>query len=341
MTNTITRYNDPMYYDNTFADMGINREVLPENAIFATRDGEEVYATVMPYNPTPEEKIFSMLDDVDIAIVEEVGRSKYLTSLQIYQYVVLRGFQAKRTGIRNRLNKLMKCRMLREFEMKSSDVVHGIRFYELDFRGFQLALKNDVTFHMGNRFLSNRKKVELGFVESTESIKRILTGNMIVLGLLMNNVDINEFHIMETERPIQETPITDGSIIRTAASVKIDEDVILYEVVRSSPHSMRKLADKISRYYNLLQNESYLKNNVHGYSSLPQFVICAESLEHARKIDAYLRERGLWRKQDTILYTHDLLYLKRTLRTLYELREDGTQCWYSMPSRYSVEAVIA
>ena len=31
MTNTITRYNDPMYYDNTFADMGINRDVLPEN----------------------------------------------------------------------------------------------------------------------------------------------------------------------------------------------------------------------------------------------------------------------------------------------------------------------
>lgn len=341
MSNTITRYNNPMYYDNAFADMGINRDALPENAIFATHDGEEIYATVMPYNSTPEEKIFSMLDDVDIAIVAEVGRSKYLTSLQIYQYIVLRGFHIKRAGIRNRLNKLMKCRMLREYEMKSSDVVRGIRFYELDFRGFQLALKSDVAFHMGNRFLSNRKKGELGFVECPEDVKRILTGNMIVLGLLMNNANINEFHIMETERPIQEMPITDGSIIRTAASVKIDEDVILYEVVRTSPHSMRKLADKVSRYYTLLQNKSYLKNNVHGYSSLPQLVICAESLEHARKIDTYLRERGLWREEDTILYTHDLLHLRHSLRTLYELNEDGTLCWYSMPSKFSVETASA
>lgn len=57
-----------------------------------------------------------------------------------------------------------------------------------------------------------------------------------------------------TEKPIyaaQELPITDGCIIQTAANVQLDEkSILLYEVVRSTPHAMLKLTDKVLLHLN-------------------------------------------------------------------------------------------
>lgn len=334
MNREISKFNNPLNYCNTAANFGFSRENVPEKAVYAVKEKEEIFATVLPYNGTPIEKLIPKFDKIDFAIIEELGRSKYLSSLQVYQYITLRGLKTKRDNVRNRLNKFMRLRMVKEYEIRYPDANQGLRYYELDYKGVKLAMKQGIDFHKGNVYINERRKKELGVCETVEEVKRILVGNMITLGLLMNNAQMKRFGIMETMRPVQEIPITSGCIIRTAANIQIDEDsLLLYEVVRSTPHALRKLADKVGRYYELVNNEEYRKENFYGYKALPQLIICGESYEHNYKINSYLRSRGLWSDEDSILYTEDLFYVQSTLQNLYELDENGNRTWYSLPSK--------
>ncbi len=282
----------------------------------------------------PIEEIEKSFDAVDFAMIEELGRSKYLSSLQIYQYVGLRGLAVQRQGIRKRLDKMKKLRLIREYDLKRPEAERGLKVYDLDYKGYQIACHRGVRFHKGNRYLSNIKKQELDEFDTSEDIKRILVGNMISLATLMNGVSCERFGIMETMRPLQELQITDGCILRTAVNIQLDaESLLLYEVVRSTPHAMQKLADKVRRYYTLINDSHYRENNYYGYEAIPQLVICGESYEHCVKIDQYLRSKELISKSDSLLYTEDLFYVHQTLQTLYELDEMGNQTWYSLPER--------
>ena len=331
------KFNDTVNYSSRDFDFGFRADHVPDIPVYETREGEEVFMTVLPFNGMPVEKIEESFDAVDFAVIEELGRSKYLSSLQIYQFIGLRGLTVQRQGIRNRLNKMMKLRVVREYELKTPEAERGLKVYDLDYKGFQIARQRGVLFHKGNRYLSNTKKQELDAFDTAEDIKRILVGNMISLASLMNGVACERFGIMETMRPAQELPITDGCILRTAANIQLDEEsILLYEVVRSTPHAMRKLADKVGRYYTLINDSRYRENNYYGHEAVPQLIICGESYEHCVKIDQYLRSRGLISETDSLLYTEDLFYVQQTLQTLYELDEAGNRTWYSLPERQTV-----
>lgn len=332
----ITKFNDAKNYCNIYFDCGLGLNHIPENAAFAVRDGEIVFKSIFPYNGIPVEEIIRKYDEIDIAIIEEIARSKYLSSLQIYQLLCLRGFNVQRDKVRKKINKMLRHRVLTEYEIKSSEVERGIRAYAVDYKGFQVALQNGVTFHKGNCYIGERKRAELDMYDDSEDIKRILAGNMVVIGNLINGASVSRFGVMETLRTVQESPIIDGAIVRTAANIQIDESsILLYEVVRSTPHAMRKLADKICRYLKLIGNDNYTQNNCFGYTAVPQLVIVAESYEHAVKINSYLRSKGLCNEEDTILYTEDLFYMTATLQNLYELDINNNRKWYRLPNRMS------
>ena len=333
----IEKFNDTVNYSNRAFDFGFRADHIPDIPVYAAREGEVVFMTVFPFNGVPVEEIEESFDAVDFAVVEELGRSKFLSSLQIYQFVGLRGFKVQRQGIRNRLNKMVKLRVVREYELKTPEAERGLKVYDLDYKGFRIARHGGVLFHKGNRYLNNTKKQELDAFDTAEDIKRILVGNMIALSGLMNGVSCERFGIMETMRPVQELPITDGRIVRTAVNIQLDEgSILLYEVVRSTPHAMRKLADKVNRYYTLINDSRYRENNFYGHEAVPQLVICGENYEHCVKIDQYLRSRGLISETDSLLYTEDLFYVRQTLQTLYELDETGNRTWYSLPERQMV-----
>ena len=101
------KFNDTVNYSNRAFDFGFRADHIPDIPVYAAREGEDVFMTVLPFNGVPAEKIEESFDAVDFAVVEELGRSKFLSSLQIYQFVRLRGFKVQRQGIRNRLNKMM------------------------------------------------------------------------------------------------------------------------------------------------------------------------------------------------------------------------------------------
>ena len=85
--------------------------------------------------------------------------------------------------------------------MVSTGAEHGLKYYELDYFGYQLALEQGVNFHMGNRYVSFSKRREKGMPDDTAcDVKRILVGNQIILNLLMSNTQMQRFGIMETMR---------------------------------------------------------------------------------------------------------------------------------------------
>lgn len=153
------------------------------------------------------------------------------------------------------------------------------------------------------------------------------------------------FGIMETFCIENEDGlVTDGSILRTAANIKVDKDSVLaYEVVRDNVEGYVKLADKVERYYTLLHNKNYLISNHHKDTSFPQLVICGKSTEHNKRIAEFLKDKGLWNVEDPILFTEDLLNIKDSAKSIYQIKENEL-IWYCLPlknKRNAEEKIIA
>ena len=203
----------------------------------------------------------------------------------------------------------------------------------MDVKAIPIANECKVIFNRGNRIISEYKKQTENLYDTAEGIKRVVVGNMIILGLLMNGVKMKRFGILETMR-IKGSTDAKNVIIRTASNVHIDDEShILYEVIGNTPDALDNPADKVSRYYKIVNDEDYTENNYYGYKTVPQLVICGETYEHNLRIDKYLREVGLYSEKDTIMYTEDLLYVQATLKNLYVLDDTGNRTWYALPTQ--------
>lgn len=336
-----TKWNDPKNYTRMTAELA--EFAVPENPIFAARADEHIEHSFVQHCLTSVEELHDFLDATDIAIIEAIAVAKYLNSLQIFEYITLRGFDVARPRLRKRILKLMKYRVIQENEIVVVNAEHGLKYYELDYFGYMLAMESGVNFHMGNRYVSYSKRKEKGMSDDTPcDVKRILVGNQIILNLLMCNTQMQRFGIMETMRASNLEQAGGNCMIRTAANVRIDdESVLVYEVVRDTSDSYEKLMNKIERYYSLVNNKEYLASNYHGDHAYPQMIICGESFEHNIKIAEYLRENGMWSKEDTILFTEDLLNMKRTLVSIYALLDDNSQIWYALPEDGGLQCEVA
>lgn len=326
-----TKWNDPKKYSRMTFELA--EFVAPENPIFAVKEDEHIEHSFVQCCMISVEKLHKLLDDIDIAIIEIIAVAKYLNSLQIYEYITLRGYDVTRPRLRKRILKLMKYRVIQENEMVSIGAEHGLKYYELDYFGYTLAMESGVVFHMGNRYISFSKRKEKGMPDDTPcDVKRILVGNQIILNLLMSNTQMQRFGIMETMRASNLEMAGASCMIRTAANVRIDEESVLaYEVVRDTPDSYEKLMSKVVRYYDLVNNKEYLASNFHSDTTYLQMIICGESYEHNIKIAEYLRANDMWREEDPVLFTEDLLNMKRSLVFIYALAEDNSQVWYTLP----------
>lgn len=141
-----TKWNDPKTYERMTAELAAY--TVPETPIFAARDDEHIEHSRVQYCMTSVDELRELLGSVDYAIVEQVACSKYLNSLQIFEYITLRGYDVDRPKLRKRILKLMKYRVIQENEMVSAGAEHGLKYYELDYFGYQLALEQGVNFHM-------------------------------------------------------------------------------------------------------------------------------------------------------------------------------------------------
>lgn len=329
-----SKWNNP----KTYADISSKLKNLPvpATAVFNCIPGETITSLLRPYRQINLDEVKLCMDPIDFDLTARVASSKYLTSLQIYEYLQLQGYNTNRKKIKRHIDKLARLRVIQEKELNRPDLEYGLRFYEIDVNGFIIAKEMGVSFHTGIGYLSYRKRQDLKLPDiQPMDVKRVLMGNQFILGLLMSNAMMERFGIMETLRVLDEDLQETKCLIRTAAYVRIGKDFVLaVEVARDVPENYISLDDKVSRYSRILKNKKYPENNFHGDSAFPQMVICGESLEHNLKIMEYLKTCGLWNQEDILLFTEDLLNIRDSLNSIYALTDDGRQLWYRLPENY-------
>ena len=260
-------------------------------------------------------------------MIGEIGRSGYMTALQMYQFLNLAGIPIRRNILQRRIHKLVRLCLIRCYRLHAPNLSEALPVYALDLRGFQEAGRLGVRFHMGNRYISGTREYENG-PESAEKIKRVPAGSMIVLGLLMNGCRMERFGVMETMRAREEDAVHRGAILRTSACVQVDADsLLLFEVTGRGQDSLEKPAEKTARCH-LLADAMEREGQ-----TVPQLVICGEDASHNRQIHRFLLARGLEGGKNTILYTEDLFYIFAGLTDLYTLDENDALQWYRLPGR--------
>lgn len=292
------------------------------------------------------EMVMENLSETEIEIICRVSASKYLLTQQVLEYMSLAGVETQddKRKMCVHLRKLCALNVLQERELFINRDNKGLKVYCLSFWGQTIAYNLGVNINRGLQYNSSKYKRIMCIPEDTsEDIKRIIVANQIMLSLLKNGrIHMKHFGFMMSTYIQDEAVYETAAIMRNALLVHIDaENILAYEIVRKNTESLSKLAEKVQRYYKIIESD-YPANNGRGDKAVPQLIICAESLEHSREIDSYLRQQSFYNEEHTILYTEDSLNRKETIEcSIYELLEDGSQVWYRLPKDRAEEKEIA
>ena len=326
------------------------RNKLPEVPAFRYMENEKLVVKSQPYFSFEGKDMSYWIGELEEEIVARVAMSKYLTLTQLFEFLCMAGECERKDKVERRVKKLVKCHVLRECNLVIPELLEedqSLHCYRLDHWGFHLARDMGVMFHKGIAYHSPRVILERGLEEDNAmDVKRILTGNQILLGLLKSQVVMKRFGVMETFRPVcDDTECYEGeknTLVRSTVNVQIDDGSILaFDVVRDYEDAYEKIADKVRRYYNLDACRQYMELNYHNYKEVPQLILCGESFEHNCKIRDYLKSEGLWDGRVTILFTEDLLNIQDSSRSIYGFAEDGSIVWYELPTKLNVNANVA
>ncbi len=329
----MTKWNIPETYKKGVIPE--SRELKNNIAVFTYREGERlVYYEEIPRCLGDMEEVQKYLCELDYEIITQVASSKYLTSLQIFQYMCMQGFRCNRPIINRHLHKLVKYQLLQEVELLTRDNEKGIRVYSLAFLGNQIAYKQGVCFHRGNKYISPKRKRLIGLREEAADIKKVLLANQILINLLKSKVQMKRFGIRETTRIINDNSYESGKIFRATLTVRLDEKrIFAYEVVRRNKDGLETVANKVTRFWKLVNNPEYIEANEFADKEHPRLIIAEEDFEHNKQIFYYLKDLGEYRDNEkhTIFFTEDLLNLQGNRKSLYTITADGKQVWYELP----------
>lgn len=332
-----TKWNKPETYYKGF--LNEEKDIVKYNPVFAYCEKESVIRydkkTIFSTN---DEGIRKDLYEIDDEIICQVAASKYLTSLQIYEYISMAGMWCNRPTICRHLHKLVKRQLLQEVELLSKDKEKGVRVYTLGFWGNQIAYQCGVCLHCGIKYISPKRKREMRLEDSATDIKKVLVANQICLGLLKSHVMMKRFGIRETTRINTDDSYESGKILRAGLTVRLDENNILaYEVVRRNPEAFGTLGNKVTRYWKIVSDSNYIDSNDFGDRAHPQLIICGEDFEHNKEIFNYIKGLENYQEDVTILFTEDLLNLNGERKSIYEITDDEKQIWYELPENSMID----
>lgn len=302
---------------------------IPRNDIFYLYDDYKIMHIQASSRRLDLNDIEKNLDNIDYKIIKIAATFKYITSVQVWEFLTLNGCNEKLNNINNRLKKMENNRVIQKNRLYSKMADSTINYIELDIFGYIIAKNNNVLFHKGNEFISYKEKCKRRLPDETpEDILRTLAGTQTILGLLVSNAAMERFGVHECFNSI-------NSVFRTSSYIRIDKNSVLaYEVVRESKDGkeINRIKRKVHKYLELVKDISYFNMNKYADIAYPQLVICGQNYEHNRNILCALKSSGNWSNDDVILFTEDRLIFRNSLQAIYYLNDNGSREWLEIPA---------
>lgn len=307
-------------------DNQIKAEVSPfaiREGEIKTFDGKDGYVSM---NQIMHKINIGHITDIHFAILELVNEFEFITSRQLYQMLVYKGYDPKtQDKLNTKLEQLVKSKILTRYYFTSEEGKGIYRIYCLEKMGKYLLTSREIEC----------KWQQSDNVKPVGMIKKRLAGNQTLIAYL-RKVKALESYVV---KPALLAKTAGKTFKATGGSVRLTKNnkaiTFLFEVVRREEDWQKKLVDKMKMYKDFYDN--FVPGDS-GYSTLPQLILVCEDDKHTAEVFREIVRNKLELSQIKLYFTTDLRQNKETLEnTLIEFKIDNETQKYKM---YNVEVKL-
>ncbi len=304
---------------NPYLDAGIytghidlRSEIIPQSRSFNCFPNEKC-VPFPPSSTVPFPEIVKALQNntitpLDKTVVCLLATYEFMTNKQIADFLRLMGKEFSDNQLKSSTERLQRHLMTCSFKFGYNDTnVANFYVHTLLKNGSDLARTLGVN-HTFSPFAVGKLPA---------SIKQILAINQLQTSFLKSDLRVEWFRRGDTV----SVPGSKSAIVRPSLTIKANDTVLMFEVVRTGEFWEHRLTDKLSRYKLVLDDWS---NNSWGITDDCSLVICGENLAHNREIIEIARNVGI-----QVLFTEDILLCGSNFyRSIYDLEDPDVPTYY-------------
>lgn len=275
-------------------DSGIKTKISP----FAMREGEiKVFDGKDGYvsmNQIIQKINLGHINDIHFKIMELVNEFEFITSRQLMKLLKLKGVEVtNQDKLNNKLNQLVKVKILTRYYFNSEDGKGIYRIYSLEKMGKYLLESRGVECRW--QPTDNTKPVSM--------VKKRLAGNQIIISYMYKVKTFKEY----VAKPSLKAKVSGKTFKATGGRITLEKSGksidFLFEVIRREEEWEKKLKDKMNLY-----NDFYM-NFVTGdseFKTIPQLILVAEDEKHMAEIFKVIVINNIELSKIKLYYTTDL-----------------------------------
>lgn len=279
-------------------------------------DGKDGYASI-------DQVVFKIdrgyIAEIHFQILEIINDFEFITSRQIYQMLIKKGFDVKsQDKLNKKLEDMIKSKIITRYYF-SSDEGKGIyRVYCLDKIG---------------KYLLNSRQIKTSWqpTDNTKPVymlKRRLAGNQVIMAYMQKVGAYKSFALnplMFAKRQNIKFQPSGGQVTLVKNDIKVD---FIFEVVRRNPGWEEKFMEKMKLYEEFYEN---FQAKDCGFDKKPQLVVIGEDDEHLIEAFKAIKKVKAELKGIEVYYSTDLRQLEPEIdKTLIAFKQDPETGRYRM-----------
>lgn len=269
-------------------------------------DGKDGYVSM---NQIVHKINIGQISEIHFAIMELVNQFEFITSRQIFQMLQIKEIEIKsQDKLNNKLEQLVKSKILTRYYFNSDDGKGVYRIYCLDKMG---------------KYLLTSKEIECKWqpsdnIKPVAMIKKRLAGNQVLIAYLRKVKAFDSYVV----KPAITAKMTGKIFKATGGSVKLTKNnksiQFVFEVFRREEDWKKKLVDKMKLYQDFYEN--FVVGDS-GFSGLPQLIIVCEDEKHMAEVFKEIITNQVEIPKIKLYFTTDLRQNEETLEnTLVEFK---------------------
>lgn len=269
-------------------------------------DGKDGYVSM---NQIVHKINMGQINEIHFTIMELVNQFEFITSRQIFQMLQIKEIEIKsQDKLNNKLEQLVKSKILTRYYFNSDDGKGVYRIYCLDKMG---------------KYLLTSKEIECKWqpsdnIKPVAMIKKRLAGNQVLIAYLRKVKAFDSYVV----KPAITAKMTGKIFKATGGSVKLTKNnksiQFVFEVFRREEDWKKKLVDKMKLYQDFYENFVIGDS---GFSGLPQLIIVCEDEKHMAEVFKEIITNQVEIPKIKLYFTTDLRQNEETLEnTLVEFK---------------------